>query len=249
MRDRQFIGRHIIERRSIRACFAGATLAVALASAAPAFAQDSVPGAPPPAGMPDTRPEWKGAPPYPYQGAQQSYGMDPRARADWLTECRRRAGYRDDGVGGAIIGGLVGGVAGNRIAGRRHRTVGTVAGAAVGAAAGMAIDKAEDRGRSRDECEAYLDDYYARAGAAYAGYGYPGAYGYGAYGYAPASACCGAPMMMVPVMMQPRGEPRCTETVEYIEEPVRPRARVIPRRAVPDKRIRVAPDKRVRVNK
>jgi hypothetical protein len=181
-------------------------------------------------------------------------------REAWLADCRSRLASRDNGVGGAVIGGVVGGIAGNRIAGRHNRMVGTVAGAAVGAVAGSAIDRVEDSERDRDECEAYLDDYYARYAASYGGPaypGYPGGYaqpGYTmsyapTYGY-PAGGCCGsAPVMVVPVQSQPE----CTETVEYIYEdvPVRRRSyRPAPKRTkiVADKRIRVAPDKRVAVN-
>lgn len=171
------------------------------------------------------------------------YGFDPGAREAWLADCRQRLSARDSGLGGAVIGGVVGGLAGNRIAGRGNRTVGTIAGAAVGAAAGAAIDKAEDTAHNRDECEAYLDDYYARyaQGSFYpaSGYGYvPPAYGY-AY---PAPGCCMASqaMMMVPAV---QAEPECTETIEYVYEdaPARPapRKRYIPRRTkiVPDKRV------------
>ncbi|WP_404479529.1 glycine zipper 2TM domain-containing protein [Novosphingobium sp. BL-52-GroH] len=172
-------------------------------------------------------------------------GYDRDAREAWLVDCRQRLSSRDLGIGGAVIGGAVGGLAGNRIAGRGNRTVGTVAGAAVGAVAGAAIDKAEDRGRNRDECEAYLDDYYARYthGGGYPGgpaYGYYPAYGYG-YGYG-AQGCCMQPAMMVPA---PQAQPHCTETVEYVYEdvPVRPARRVIPRRSkvVPDKRVKIVP--------
>lgn len=188
------------------------------------------------------------------------------AREAWLADCRQRLAARDRGVGGALIGGAAGGLPGNRIAGRGNRTVGTIAGAAVGAAAGAVIDKAEDSGRDRDECEAYLDDYYARAaGGYYPGQGYPqqgyysvptGGAGYAPYagGYAPygygygAPGCCMAqPMMMVPVR---RAEPECTETIEYVYEdvPVRPARRAAPRRkAAVDKRVRIAPGKRVPV--
>lgn len=227
--------------RFIRACTTSAALALTIAVAAPAFAHgDQQPGTAP--SGPDTRPEW-------HDGhAQARPMMDPRGREDWLGECRRRLSVRDDGVGGAVIGGLVGGFAGNRIAGRRHRTVGTIAGAAVGAVAGLAIDKAEDRGRARDECETYLDSYYEHytaMGQAYPGYGT----GYGpGYGYAPAGGygCCQqAPAVMVPAYSAPRAEPECTETVEYVYEdvPVRPRARIIPR-----KRVKIVPDKRIRTN-
>jgi hypothetical protein len=165
-------------------------------------------------------------------------GYDPQAREAWLADCRHRLSARDSGVGGAAIGGVAGAVAGNRIAGRGNRTVGTLAGAAVGAAAGAVIDKAEDQGRNRDECEAYLDDYYARytQTGGYPGYGgyaepvyYPG-YGYPPQGWQP---------VMAP---QP---PHCTETVEYVYEdvPVRPARRVVPRRAkvVRDKRVKLVP--------
>jgi hypothetical protein len=185
-------------------------------------------------------------------------------RDAWLADCRSRVAARDNGVGGAVIGGVVGGVAGNRIAGRGNRTIGTVGGAAIGAVAGAAIDRAEDRGAARDECEAYLDDYYARYAAGgfgpqpgYAGssqaYVQPGyaqpvyAPGYApAYGYPVANGCCGgAPVMMVPA------QPQCTETVEYIYEdvPVRQRSYRPARhtKIVPDKRVRLVPDKRINV--
>lgn len=193
---------------------------------------------------------------YDYRGADYVAQMDPGAREAWLADCRSRLSRQDSGLGGAAIGGVIGGVAGNRIAGRGSRTVGTIAGAAVGAAAGIAIDKSEDRGRIRDECEAYLEDYYARYSGGYQGHGYPG-YGYpaGGPGYAPqgyypyqghypayAAGCC-APMMAVPVAT--RGEPQCTETVEYVYEDV-PVSRPAPRRAAPQKRVKVVPDKRVR---
>lgn len=173
--------------------------------------------------------------------------MDPATRDAWLADCRERIGRRDNGLGGALIGGVVGGFAGNRIAGKHHRTTGTIAGAAVGAAAGMAIDKAEDSGRARDECEAYLADYEARYSQQHYGYGY-GQHGYAqpypAYGYG--GACC-QPMMMVPIMQMPRGEPECTETVEYVYEDV-PVRRVVPQKrvkVVPDKRVKIVPDKRI----
>ena len=161
-----------------------------------------------------------------------SYADDPRARDRWLTECRRR--YSDNGLGGALIGGVAGGLLGNRIAGQGNRTVGTVAGAAIGAIAGAAIDKGEDRARTRDRCEAYLDDYYAQYDRGYAG-GAPGRaeYGYPAmdYGYA-------VPMVMAPVMMP--AQQKCTETVayEYVDVPVR-------RRHIPRMSVRRAPDKRL----
>jgi len=103
----------------------------------------------------DTRPVWKGDQrmALPAQPVADRSAYD-RARADWLTECRRRMSY-DNGLGGAAIGGIAGGLLGNRIAGRGNRTVGTIAGAAVGAVAGMAIDKGEDKNRARDYCESY----------------------------------------------------------------------------------------------
>lgn len=166
-----------------------------------------------------------------YPGGPTYGGYEPAARDAWLADCRHRIASRDSGVGGAVIGGVVGGLAGNRIGGRHSRTLGTVAGAAVGAIAGAAIDKAEDSSRNRDECEAYLDDYYARytQGGGYPGYGYQQGY-YPAYGRP----------MMVPVA---QSQPHCTETVEYVYEdvPVRPARRIIPRRSkvVPDKRVRI----------
>ncbi|PEQ12123.1 hypothetical protein B2G71_13345 [Novosphingobium sp. PC22D] len=188
---------------------------------------------------------------------------DYPGRDEWLADCRARVARRDDGVGGAVIGGVVGGIAGNRVAGRGNRTAGTIAGAAVGAVAGAAIDRAEDAGR-RDECEVYLDNYYAsyeRYGrdpgypgygygyGSYGAYGYPGGgypgygpgYGYASYGYG-AGCCGGVPMMMVPVQ---RSEPECVETVEYVYEDVpAPRPKV---RYVPEKRTKIVPDKRVKI--
>lgn len=178
--------------------------------------------------------------------------FDPSGRQAWLADCRSRISARDDGVGGAVIGGVVGGVAGNRIAGRGQRTVGTLGGAAVGAVAGSAIDRAEDRGRANDECEAYLDDYYARYTAggyapAYPGPAYSATYA-PVYGYPNGGGCCGAPVMMVPAPVQP--QPECTETVEYVYEdvPVRRRPVAIKRtRIVHDKRVKIVPDKRISV--
>jgi hypothetical protein len=182
-----------------------------------------------------------------YTPPHSSNGYGGDARDAWLADCRQRLSSRDSGVGGAVIGGLVGGVAGNRIAGRGNRTVGTLAGAAVGAAAGAAIDKTEDNGRNRDECEAYLDDYYAGYSQQPA---YPGGPVYGgypqqqAYYAAPGYGYQGQPMMMVPVQ---QAQPNCVETVEYVYEdvPVRPARRVIPRRSkvVPDKRVKLVPAK------
>ena len=121
---------------------------------------------------------------------------------------------------------------------------------------GAAIGNAEDNRQAKDYCESYLD-YYSRPGiGGYPGgaYGYPVApaaggypagayppYGYPAYGYA-------APMMMVPVA-QPVERRPCTRTVtteEWITVPVR--QRLIPRRAAPDKRVRIVPDKRLRAD-
>lgn len=211
---------------------AAGAFALALGTSMPVLAHDA--GAPHP-----PQPNWDASHAQPYQ-------MDPQARDAWLADCRQKLGRRDSGIGGAVIGGLIGGVAGNRIAGRGDRTVGTIAGAAVGAAAGLAIDKSEDNGRTRDECEAYLDDYYAQyQQRGYGSYGgtYGGSYGYGSYG----GGCCqSGPMMMVPIMRQSVGEPQCTETVEYeyIDEPVRraaprpaPRPRPAPTKRIPDKRI------------
>lgn len=196
-----------------------------------------------------------------YGYPQEEYAPPPAAYPDassereaWLNECRHRLSARDSGMGGAVIGGVVGGIAGNRIAGHGSRTIGTVAGAAVGAAAGAVIDKAEDAGPDRDECQAYLDDYYARYNqpATYPGGPVHDAYaqapGYSAaapYGYGnPAAGCCIAQPMMAP---PPQPRPDCVETVEYVYEdvPLRPARRVIPRRTrtVPDKRVKLLPTK------
>ncbi|HUD29310.1 MAG TPA: glycine zipper 2TM domain-containing protein [Novosphingobium sp.] len=226
-----------------------AALAALSLAATPAFAQEGYAGADYTAPGYDAGgyPDREYAPPH-----GGGYAGDPREA--WLADCRQRLSSRDSGVGGAVIGGLVGGVAGNRIAGSGNRTVGTIAGAAVGAAAGAVIDKTEDSGRNRDECEAYLDDYYARynqqaaypGGPVYGGYpqqGYYAAPGYG-YGYAAQGCCMAQPMMMVPVR---QAQPNCVETVEYVYEdvPVRPARRVIPRRSkvVPDKRVKLVPAK------
>lgn len=236
--------RHIVQTFA-----AGSALALAMPASAHDGLHAPAPGAAP-AG-PDTRPEWRGDAPQagaPYAGAAQSSsgyvssGPVIDSREAWLADCRRRVS--DNGIGGAVIGGVAGGLFGNRLAGRGNRTVGTIAGAAVGAVAGAAIDKAEDRGRTRDQCETYLDDYYARANYARAnpgyayGYGYPGGYGhqggYPAYAYIPVQNGCCQP---APV------QPDCVETVEYeyVDAPAR---RVI--RRAPDKRVRVVPDKRIR---
>jgi len=163
--------------------------------------------------------------------AEKDAAPPPRDRETWLRQCRRRLG--DNGVGGAVIGGVVGGVAGNVIAGHGDKVLGTVAGAAVGALAGRAIDKAEDASRLHDRCEAMLENYVPGA------HGYPANYGYG------------VPVMLVPVAMiggtAPTARGPCKETVvteEVITEVPR-RSRYIPRRAAPDKRVRLAPDKRI----
>lgn len=171
--------------------------------------------------MPD-RTQTPNGPPLGYQGQ----GYD---REGWLRECRRRLG--DSGTGGAVIGGVAGGIAGNVIAGDGDKLVGTIAGAAVGALAGRAIDKAEDAPRARDRCEAMLEGGPSYGGYGAAPYGQAG-YGYG-YGY-------GVPVMMVPAP-QGTGQRQCKETVttttEYVTMPRR--SRHIPRRAVPDKRVRI----------
>ena len=102
---------------------------------------------------------------------------------------------------------------------------------------------------ARNECERYLDDYLAYYAQVSRPYGY--GYGHGQPMAPGAGGCCyGGPVMMVPIVRQPAARPRCTETVEYIEEdvPVRPRVKRVPDkriRVVPDKRFRVAPDKRI----
>lgn len=219
-------------RQLVHASIVGSAVALALFGARHASAQD----APFPAD------------PY-YSGSEQrsSSYMDPAAREAWLSHCRQTRGRRDSGLGGAAIGGVVGGIAGNRIAGRGNRTVGTIAGAAVGAAAGMAIDQAEDRRQARDECERYLDDYYAYYehyarggyGQGYAGYQPPYSGTYGSWG----GCCYRGAMMMVPAVRQ--AEPECTETVEYITEEV-PVASPPPR-AVRQKRVKTTPDKRIMI--
>ena len=196
----------------------------ALAMATPAYAQD----APPPPPVMD-------ATPVPAAAHHGHPGYDTaayeRARADWLSECRRRHGSGRT-VGGAVAGGLLGGLLGNRVAGHGNRTEGTVIGAAVGAAAGGVIGNAADSREARDYCQSYLDQYAS--------------YGHGGYGYAM------QPMMvMVPVAMMPTAasaKPReCVEetvTEEYDDVPA---SRMIPPppRRVPPKRV---PDKRVRIN-
>lgn len=209
------------------------TAAFALGLAAPALASE--PHGDPAHGAPYAHPGWTA----PHDQVPQSpvLGPPPEARAAWLSECRSRLIRRDSGWDGALIGGAIGGIAGNRIAGRGHRTVGTLAGAAVGTVAGAAIDRAEDSAATRaarDECERYLDDYYA----------YHAAYARGPWnqtGYA--SGCCMQPAAM------PARAPTCREDVRYVTEYVTvPGRRVIPRRPQPDKRVRIVPDKRVRTN-
>lgn len=229
------------------------TAVASLVVAVPALAHDGHPAPGTAPAGPDTRPEWRGegpGPGAPYASAASVAAPHGESWRDgWLADCRRRVNSSDNGVGGAVIGGVVGGVLGNRIAGHGNRTVGTIAGAAVGAVAGAAIDKAEDSNRTKDQCEAWLDDYYASYARAphaqgYPGYGYPAAY-YGYPGYAPAFAyvpmqngCCQAA----------RPKPDCAETVEYeyVDVPVRRAARHI--RRAPDKRVPVVPDKRIRIN-
>jgi uncharacterized protein YcfJ len=185
------------------------------ALSAPAFAQDAPPSSPPPP-VSDAAPAPAGV--HPGHPGYDTAAYE-RARADWLSECRRRHGSGKT-VGGAVAGGLVGGLLGNRAAGRGNRTEGTVIGAVVGAAAGGAIGNAADSREAReraDYCQSYLDQY-----ASY-GHGYPG-HGY-AYALQPM-------MVMVPVAMMPVAAPakprECVEetvTEEYDEVPA---ARIIP---------------------
>ncbi len=96
-------------------------------------------------------------------------------RGTWLEECRARLDtYEDDGDRGRAIGALIGAaggaVIGNRVAGSGNRTAGTLIGGGAGALAGMAVGDAlgdGDRGApdSYGQCQAYLDDYMAEAGA------------------------------------------------------------------------------------
>ncbi|MEW9854733.1 glycine zipper 2TM domain-containing protein [Novosphingobium sp. M1R2S20] len=186
----------------------------------------------------------------------QPTGFYSPAQEAWLADCRARIEERDDGAGGALIGGAVGGVIGNRIAGRGNRTTGTLAGAAVGATAGTLIDRAEDRERTLDECEAYLDRYYAQyespsspwhrgsqaSAPGITAYGsgsnnYPG-YDYRSQLYA---GCCHPGPAFVPAPIQ--ATPQCTETIEYVYEDV-PVKRPVYR---PTKKIKRVRDKRVRI--
>jgi len=171
------------------------------------------------------------------------------ARADWLAECRQRFGGKGKVTGG-VLGGLVGGVAGSAIAGRGNRTVGAVVGGVAGAVAGAAIGDSSDRRRARDYCESYLDRHMASYGPGYGGYGYGHPHGQMTYGYAM------QPMMvMVPVAMTtvaapaaPRQDCKETTVIEEWVPVARPAKRYIPRRVVPDKRVRIVPDKRIRSN-
>ncbi|MBC2670067.1 glycine zipper 2TM domain-containing protein [Novosphingobium piscinae] len=179
----------------------------------------NVPTAPPPQA-------WSGAAPGYAPGGYEGATLD---RESWLRECRRRLG--DNGVGGAVIGGVLGGVAGNVIGGRGNRVLGTVAGAAVGAVAGAVVDKAEDKGRVQDRCEAMLAQPAPGPGGPAMAYGYA------------------VPVMWVPVMMMPQpaaaGATKRTVVTEVRYETVGRSHRAIPRRAAPDKRVRLVPDKRV----
>lgn len=228
-----------------------------LALAAPAFAQQL----PPPPGvgdaqgnvyagpMPDQRPEWRGAPPpmahpagHPPMRHGQQVQYPPQweqARANWLSECRRRHGSGNM-VGGAVLGGVVGGVIGNRVAGTGNRVVGTVAGATLGAVAGGAIGDAADKRSARDWCETYLEQNMTWS----QGYGQ----GVVGYGYAPMTVMVPVAYVAVQAPAQPR---ECKETIvteEWVTVPQKSRyipARPRPR---PDKRIKLVPDKRVQVN-
>lgn len=244
---------------SVRLALVGVT---ALAFAAPAWAQPSLPPLPPrpdtaaaPGGVydassPDRRPEWYGAPQQAH-GAQPMYREQTRtyppgweqARANWLTECRRRHGSGNK-VGGAVLGGVIGGVIGNRVAGKGNRTLGTVVGATTGAVAGGAIGDAADRRAARDWCESYLEQNTSWS----QGMGYGHDQQVVGYGYAPMT-------VMVPVayvQMQGQTQPReCKETVVYEDyvtttTPARYRT-VTTYTRVPDKRVRIVPDKRVRI--
>ena len=216
--------------------------ALSLVLATPALAHPVSPPPPPPGAVDaagnvygDTRPEWRGGPSSVPQPGYDAAAYE-QARADWLTECRRRQGHGKT-VGGLVLGGLVGGVIGNRVAGPGNRTTGTVVGAAAGAAVGGAIGSAADNREARDYCEAYLDQYMSQQGRG----------GY-VYGY--------QPVMMVPVMMVSVAGPvqqqrECKETIvteEWVTTSGSSR-RYIPRHPRPrhDKRVRVTPDKRVRL--
>lgn len=85
-----------------------------------------LPGSPPAAGAPDMRPVWPDSSILAPAAAQ----IDPRARAAWLWECRRRTAQNDDD--------------GWRSGHRRHRGTNRDGGLPP----------------AYDYCEAYLDDYY-----------------------------------------------------------------------------------------
>lgn len=55
------------------------------------------------------------------------------------------------------------------------------------------------------------------------------------------------PVAMTAVVARVAPQQDCTEVVEEWVPVVRPARRYIPRRVVPDKRVRVYPDKRIRV--
>lgn len=228
-----------------------AALAGILALATPATAQDTTASAPPGADyanpIGDPRPEWRGGQAMPAQPGYDQAGFE-RARADWLSECRRRHG-NGNMVGGAVVGGVLGGVIGHGIAGRGDKTLGTVAGAAVGAVAGGAIGHGADKRSRTDYCETYLDSHMSR-GPAY-GYGQGGyaVQGYG-YGYAYQPMLVMVPVMTMQMQAPPPRQRECKETIVTEEwVPVStPRRRYIAPRPVPDKRVRIVPDKRVRVN-
>lgn len=214
----------------------------------------------------DPLPAWKqgpvaeGQPPLPpIPSAYDPRPMDQRdmqrvawedERANWLTECRRRYGGNGR-TGGTVVGGLIGGIAGSAIAGRGHRTIGAVVGGVTGAVAGAALGDASDRRRARDYCESYLDRYMASYGQGYGqaygspDYGYP--QGQIAYGYAMQPMMVLVPVAMTAVVARVAPQQDCTEVVEEWVPVARPARRYIPRRVVPDKRVRVYPDKRIRV--
>lgn len=223
-------------------------VAASIALAAPTFAQTAVDAEGRVFGNTITDPLPARLPPMP-AGPDAAPSFDnvqssawEAAKADWLSECRRRYGGRS-GLAGGVVGGVVGGVAGSAIAGRGNRTVGAFLGGVAGAAAGAAIGSNADRRRATDYCADYLDRYLA-------GYGQGGGYGAGfvpqmqPYGYAMQPMMVMVPVAMVAVPAAPvTPQRRCVET-EVIEEwvPVtRPARRYIPRRApaVLDKRVRI----------
>ncbi len=196
------------------------------------------------AGLPDTRPEWRGAP------AQPGYNEAgwQQAREGWLAECRSRHGNGNK-VGGAVIGGVVGGVIGNRVGGRGNRTLGTVAGAAVGAVAGGAIGDAADKRAARDWCEAYLDQHTTWGQGNGQFQGQMQGQNVVGYGYAPMTVM--VPVAYVQIAAPAQQQRECKETIvteEWVSVPTH--IRYIPPRPKPrpDKRVRIVPDKRVRVN-